>query len=208
MPDHPRGLLEIFLPHRQRVVHVDGVPVGEEEFHLAEIVCRPGLLREGVAQAVDPIPIDLGRIDRRAVIADEQLMDPEDRVVPLLQRRQDVLLHHRLGRVPIRIEDDGLHVGGEHGRGIADRADQRLVGINGLPVLHDVQHERGRVVPHIDVAEVLGHPAPALHVDDQPLDVLVAAGGLGAFAVIAAPPGQQQRLAQALKPLMLGMEGL
>jgi len=50
--------------------------------------------------------------------------------------------------------------------------------------------------------EILWHPAPTLHVDDEALDVFVACW-LGTLFTIAA--GFQQRLMQELELLMFGV---
>jgi hypothetical protein len=61
-----------------------------------------------------------------------------------------------------------------------------------------VDHELGDIDPHIDRAEILRHPTPALHVDDEPLDVLRLGFTLGA--------GLEQRLTQTFELLVLGVQ--
>ena len=62
---------------------------------------------------------------------------------------------------------------------------------------------RGRNIDlHVERAEVLGHPPPTLHVDEDLLQVARFDAGL------AFRPGLEQSLAQALELLMLWMQGL
>ena len=74
------------------------------------------------------------------------------------------------------MEDDGAHVGREHRRRRVRLADDDLRRMDDLALLEDPRHELRHVVPDVELAQVLRHPAPALHVDDQALRVRAGSG--------------------------------
>ena len=80
-------LLVDLAPGRERVVHVDGVPVGEQELDLAEIAMGPRLLGERIIADIHAAPIDLGRVHRISLIAHREAVLLEDRIVFFAQPR-------------------------------------------------------------------------------------------------------------------------
>ena len=67
-------------------------------------------------------------------------------------------------------------------------AEKTAVGVSALPttilrrmddlaLLEDARHELRQVVLDVELAQVLRHPAPALHVDDQALRLRAGRGG-------------------------------
>src|SRR6478752_4156512 len=104
---------------------------------------------------------------------------------------QQILPHHGWGGRPFRIEYDGLH----------------LVGVDRLPVLDYVQHELRNIVLDIDRSKVWRHPAPTLHIDEDPLDFLLFARFLR-LRVVTNAARLEQSLAQTLKLLVLWMQRL
>ena len=74
------------------------------------------------------------------------------------------------------MEDDGAHVGREDGGGRIGLADDDLRRVDDLALLVDPRHELREVVLDVELAQVLGHPAPALHVDDDALRVRARRG--------------------------------
>ena len=98
----------------------------------------------------------------------------------LLQRRQIFAVDDRRRHVPGRIDRDELHGLGQQRRGMnAGLAGHDLGGPDLRAVLHHLERIIGDVENDIGVAdrgraEVARQPAPALHVDDHGVDLLVA----------------------------------
>ena len=88
----------------------------------------------------------------------------------------------------------------------AGLAHHDLLGQHRLAVLEDGGHLLRHAVPDVEGAEVRRHPAPALQVDDQPLDILGRLGGGGRCVLGLGGARSQQRLAQALELRMPGVE--
>ena len=89
------------------------------------------------------------------------------------QIRPDLLGLDGVRHVPIGIEHDLLHVLAEDRRLLVGLADDHARRVDDLAVLDDAQHEFGDVDVHVEGAEVVGQPAPALHVDED--EALLAA---------------------------------
>ena len=84
-------------------------------------------------------------------------------------------------------------------------------GVSGLPtmifavmddlaLLEHPRHELGDVVPDVELAQVLGHPAPALHVDDQALH-LGAEARAWRRGLLLAPPLRAARVRGVSMPV-------
>src|SRR5262245_6945740 len=76
--------------------------------------------------------------------------------------------------------------------------------MNDLPVFHHVEHVLRHVVLNVDLAEILRHPPPSFHVDDDALNVALARR----LARTVATACLQQRLPQILKLLVHWMQRL
>ena len=174
----------------RRVVHVDVVAVGEAEFHDAEHVGAAGRLDERVGARIGPGPVDLGGVDRAAVIAHAQIMALKDagighggaeaeEVVALglaAQRREDFLHLDAVGHAPFGVEDHELHVGREDRGRRVGLADDDLFLMHQLAGVIDAGRVLGDIILDVECAHVGGQPAPAFHVEGDAFDV---AGGVG-----------------------------
>ena len=190
------------------VVHVDHVLVGIDELEFAQHIGRPWRLDEGDIGHIHAAPVDAAGIDDAAVIFHLEAVLAQDRAAAepaaAAQVRHEVLPHDGRRHGPFRVEHDGLHVGGENRGRVSQQADDDLVGVNDLPVFHHVEHVLRDVVLNVDLAEILRHPPPALHVDDDLLDVALARR----LARTVAAACLHQRLPQVLELLMLRMQRL
>ena len=94
----------------------------------------------------------------------------------LRQRRQIFIVHDRGRHVPGRIDRDVFHGLAQQRRLHAGLADHDPGGPDLGAVVHHLEREVRLVDEHMGVAEIARIPAPALHVGDDGVDLLVVAG--------------------------------
>jgi len=175
------------------VVHVDVVLVREAELHDAQRIFAARRLHEAVVANVGVGPVDAVRIDLLAAAIDVETVRPDGRAAtasPAEQRGEEVAATGRpeprlqlahldpVRHAPRGIETDELHIGGEHRRRPGRQADDDALLEDDLAALVDARHELRNVVLDVDLAHVLGQPAPALHVEHEAQSIGL---GIGRF---------------------------
>src|SRR5690349_17182467 len=193
-----------------RVVHVDGMLVRKIELQCAEDVVRPRRLGEGILPDVCVSPVDAISVHGMPRVAHLEAMFRKDcrawpaKEAALLQGRLQIFPDDGLGHCPFRVEHYGAHLGGEDRCWIFGLSDNYLLHIDGLVVLDDAGDELRNVVPDVVRAKLGGHPAPALHIDDEKLGVALIGRLLAAG--LALGTRFEERLPQQLKLFLFGME--
>ena len=175
-----RVLIRILYPH---------AAVAEGAFFLGEQMLVRGVVlidQELVGEVEADAPERVGFARRlrdvnRAVAA---LLQPQPHALQhgrvLLQRRQILVVDDRRRYVPGRIDRDELHGLAQQRRGVNARLSGHHAGGPDLrAMLHHFQRVVGNVEDDIGIAdcgrtEVARQPAPALHVSDHDVDLLVA----------------------------------
>ena len=98
------------------------------------------------------------------------------------------------------MKNDELHVSRENRRRRIGSANDDLLSEDDLSLVDDPGHLLGHTVPNIEIAEIVGHPPPPLHVRDEPPNVVCCHVARWRAA------GGQQRLLQTGKLVVLGMQ--
>ena len=89
-----------------------------------------------------------------------------------LEFRQVFLGCDGVGDIPEWIDLDIFQLVGKYGRCMIGLADDDAGGVNRLSILNDFEILVGQIHKNIEVAEIVGHPAAALHIEFH-LDQLV-----------------------------------
>jgi hypothetical protein len=129
----------------------------------AEHIARAGRLIDVHVPHVDGTPVDRFRIYIPAAVLHAQALAGENGSAGSQVRLQLVLLD-RVGHAPERVENHLLHQIGEDWCLRVHLAGDDTLAMDHPAVLDDAYRELGDVDPDVVVAEVLGHPAPLLHV--------------------------------------------
>ena len=139
--------------------------------------------------------IEIG-IDIAVAVLDAQTVTLEHGRVPAAAEeaaagshvRRDLFVLDGVGNVPIRIEHDLFHLVGDHGRLRFGFADDHARGVDRRPLFDHAQREFRDVDRHVERPEIVGEPAPALHIDENLADARLAADRPRLLALIEQPP--------------------
>ena len=118
----------------------------------------------------------------------------------IAQLRPQLLHLHPRRYAPRGMKDNELHVGREDRRRRVGSADDNLLSEDDFSLVDDPGHLLGHAVPDIEVAQIVRHPPPSLHVGNEPANV--ACDHLASRAAT----GRRQRPLQTRKLVMLGMQ--
>ena len=153
---------------RRCVVHVDVELVWEHEFDASQCVVGSGLLtqaRREIAGRIAP-PVDRRQGDRLVTLHCFVTLACQ-RLRARAQLFEHLVDGNRVWHVPVGVDLHVFHLIGEHGRLVVGGSDDDAHQLDPAAVLDAAQLEGGDVDLDIVLAEVLRHPAPALHGHDD-----------------------------------------
>ena len=168
----PPGLLE--QGFRRGAVQVDAEAVREHELDPAERVAVARALAQLVGEAAAvPRPVDRLWIDHGGVaapVAEQRELVVRQIVHVALDLRQDRTAGDARRHVPEGVDLQVGHLVAEDRRHVEGLADHDALRQQRLGLVDQLEREVGEVDEDVALAQVVGHPAPALQVEDDLLD--------------------------------------
>ena len=139
------------------------------EFQFAKNAPIPGRLRYGAIADIDHFPVDGFKITSIFSTIQLEMIAAHDAPFSA-QAGQDIGHFNGIWNEPCRVELDPLHLVREHGRLFAWLSGNGSLVENDFAVTYNADPELWYVGPDINIVvtrQFPGHPAPALHIDQQ-----------------------------------------